>query len=139
MYKLFCEVNEMFNKLGFQLYTIREYKGKIDGTSIVVMGDLKYGRTVHSLIKFLSLYENVKIYGLEIKGLELPDSYKDFMKKRNVKYISCNKLTDVPSDVDFIYQTRVQQERLEDENLYLKAELKYLKKLRVVVQASKNQ
>ena len=99
------------------IYTIREYKGKIDGTRIAIMGDLKYGRTAHSMIKLLSLYKDITVYGFSVKGLELPQKYKDFLNERNVKYIECNTFNDIPNDIDFIYQTRVQMERLEDKNM----------------------
>ena len=99
------------------IYTIREYKGGADGTSIAIMGDLKYGRTAHSMIKLLSLYDDVTVYGFSVKGLELPQHYKDFLAARKVKYIECKTFNDIPSDVDFIYQTRVQLERLEENNL----------------------
>lgn len=96
------------------IYTIREYKGKVDGTRIAIMGDLKYGRTAHSMIKLISLYKNITVYGFSIKGLELPNKYKVFLKERNVKYIECKSFNDIPNDIDFIYQTRVQTERLEE-------------------------
>ena len=102
------------------LYTIRKYKGKIDNTKIAILGDLKYGRTAHSLIKLLSLYDSITIYGLSVRGLELQDEYKDFLKKNNITYIECETLEEIPCDVDFIYQTRVQMERLEDKNLKIK-------------------
>ena len=99
------------------VYTIKEQKGKVDGTQIAIMGDLKYGRTAHSLIKLLSLYDNIKIFGNSVKGLELPLQYKEFLKEKQVEYVECSSLNDIPSDIDFIYQTRVQMERLEDKNL----------------------
>lgn len=101
------------------VYTIRQYKGKIDGTRIAIMGDLKYGRTAHSMIKLLSLYNDITVYGFSVKGLELPRKYKDFLKERNVKYIECKSFEDIPSDIDFIYQTRVQLERLENSDLQI--------------------
>lgn len=99
------------------IYTIREYKGTVDCTKIAIMGDLKYGRTAHSMIKLLSLYNDITIYGFSVKGLELQQNYKDFLQSRNVKYIECASFSDIPDDIDFIYQTRVQMERLEDRNL----------------------
>ncbi|MCH5350977.1 MAG: aspartate carbamoyltransferase [Clostridiales bacterium] len=99
------------------IYTIREYRGKVDGTSIAVMGDLKYGRTVHSMLKLISLYDGVTVYGFPVKGLELPEFYKDFLAAKKVKYIECKTFTDIPKDVNFIYQTRVQTERLEDPDI----------------------
>ena len=99
------------------IYTIREYRGKVDGTSIAVMGDLKYGRTAHSMLKLISLYDGITVYGFSVKGLELPDYYKDFLAAKKVKYIECKAFTDIPTDVNFIYQTRVQTERIEDADL----------------------
>lgn len=99
------------------IYTVREYKGKVDGTRIAIMGDLKYGRTAHSMIKLISLYKSITVYGFPVKGLELPQKYKDFLKARNVEYIECKTFNDIPDDIDFIYQTRVQTERLEESNL----------------------
>lgn len=99
------------------VYTIREYHNGINGTKIAIMGDLKYGRTAHSMIKLLSLYKDIVVYGYSVKGLELPDKYKDYLEERNVKYIECKKFEDIPADIDFIYQTRVQTERLEEKNL----------------------
>lgn len=99
------------------IYTVREYRGKVDGTSIAVMGDLKYGRTAHSMLKLISLYDGITVYGFPVKGLELPEHYKEFLKSRNVKYVECKAFSDIPADVNFIYQTRVQTERLEDKGL----------------------
>ncbi len=99
------------------LYTIRQYKGKIDNIKIAILGDLKYGRTAHSLIKLLCLYNNITVYGFPVHGLELQENYKNFLKNNNVTYIECKSLNEIPYDVDFIYQTRVQKERLEDKNL----------------------
>ena len=102
------------------LYTIRKYKGIIDGSKIAILGDLKYGRTAHSLIKLVNLYNNITVYGLPIDGLELQDEYKNLLKNNNNAFIECKTLDDIPCDVDFIYQTRVQKERLEDKNLKIK-------------------
>jgi len=92
-------------------YTIYKNKGKLDGISCAILGDLMYGRTVHSLVKMLSLFDNVTIYGLSIESLTLPQEYIDFMQKKGVKYVPVKNLTDLPSDLDIIYQTRTQTER----------------------------
>ena len=92
-------------------YTIHKRKGKIDGVSVAVLGDLLYGRTIHSLIKLLSLYGDVKIYGLSIESLALPQEYIDYLAKRGITYTPVKSLTDLPSDLDIIYQTRTQTER----------------------------
>ncbi len=95
------------------LYTIREKRGKIDGVKVAILGDLTYGRTIHSLIKLLALYDNVEIYGLSKKEFMLPQEYIDFLKERNIEYKICNSFDDIPKDVDVMYHTRIQQERFE--------------------------
>lgn len=100
------------------LYTIREYKGGIDGISIVIMGDAKHGRTIHSLIKLLAIYKNITIYDFSIDGLCLPQEYITLLKQNNINYHYCFTIDDVPSDVDIIYQTRLQKERLQKNILY---------------------
>jgi len=95
------------------MYTIRQRKGDFNGLKVAISGDLLKGRTVHSLVKLLSLYDNVTIYGLSHKLLKLPQSYVDFMKKHGTEYISCSEFTDLPADLDVIYHTRTQLERLE--------------------------
>lgn len=95
------------------MYTIREKRGNIDGVKVAILGDLVYGRTIHSLIKLLSLYNNVEIYGLSKKDFMLPQEYVDFLKDRNIDYKVCNSFDDIPKDVDVLYHTRIQQERFE--------------------------
>ncbi|MCL2855257.1 MAG: aspartate carbamoyltransferase [Defluviitaleaceae bacterium] len=98
-------------------YTIYKNKGRLDNISVAILGDLLYGRTIHSLIKMLSLYENVTIYGLSIPQLALGQDYIDYIEKRGVKYIKVDKITDLPKDLDVIYQTRTQTERFEKEGI----------------------
>lgn len=95
------------------MYTIREKRGKIDGAKVAILGDLVYGRTIHSLIKLLALYDNIEIYGLSKKDFMLPQEYVDFLKEKNIKYTICNSFDDIPKDVDIMYHTRIQQERFE--------------------------
>ncbi|MCL2037854.1 aspartate carbamoyltransferase [Candidatus Saccharibacteria bacterium] len=95
------------------MYTIRQKKGDFNGLKVAISGDLLKGRTVHSLVKLLSLYDSVTIYGLSHKLLKLPQSYVDFMKEHDTKYIPCSEFTDLPADLDIIYHTRTQLERLE--------------------------
>ncbi len=95
------------------LYTIREKKGKIDGVKVAILGDLLYGRTIHSLIKLLSLYDNIEIYGLSKDAFALPEEYIDMLKSRNIEYKKCNSFDELPKDLDIIYHTRIQAERFE--------------------------
>lgn len=95
------------------MYTIREKRGKIDGVKVAILGDLVYGRTIHSLIKLLALYNDVEIYGLSKKDFMLPQEYIDFLKEKNINYTICNSFDDIPKDIDVMYHTRIQQERFE--------------------------
>ena len=93
------------------VFTLRAKKKKLNGLSVAIMGDLKYGRTSHSFVKLLSLYEDITVFGYAVKGLELGDDYIDFLKGRGVRYIPVNSFEEIPNDVDAIYQTRIQKER----------------------------
>lgn len=95
------------------LYTIKRKKGKIDGMKVAILGDLLYGRTIHSLIKLLSLYDNIEIYGLSKGAFALPKEYIDMLKARGIEYKKCNSFDDLPKDLDIIYHTRIQAERFE--------------------------
>lgn len=95
------------------LYTIREKKGKIDGMKVAILGDLKYGRTIHSLIKLLSLYDNIEIYGLSKDAFMLPEEYIEMLKEKNINYKICYSFDELPKDLDIIYHTRIQAERFE--------------------------
>jgi len=92
-------------------YTIHKNKGVIDGISCAILGDLLYGRTVHSLVKLLSLFNDITIYGLSIESLTLPKDYIDFMEKKGIRYVPVKDLSELPHDLDIIYQTRTQTER----------------------------
>ncbi len=95
------------------LYTIKRKKGKIDGTKVAILGDLLYGRTIHSLIKLLSLYDNIEIYGLSKEAFALPQEYIDMLKERGIEYKKCTSFDELPKDLDVIYHTRIQAERFE--------------------------
>ncbi len=95
------------------LYTIKKECGKLDGISIALMGDLKYSRTVHSLIKALTLFKT-KIYLISPETLMLPD---DFLEELNGN-IEKVDLEDVIDEIDVLYVTRIQRERFPDEEEY---------------------
>lgn len=95
------------------LYTIREKRGKIDGCKVAVLGDLLYGRTIHSLLRLLSLYENVEVYGLSKEVFALPQKYIDMLKEKGIEYKKCTSFDELPKDLDVIYHTRIQSERFE--------------------------
>ena len=97
------------------IYTMRKSKGNLDGIKVAVLGDLRYGRTVHSMLTLLSLYENITVYALSKEEFPLPQKYIDLLNKRNVKYIVCDRVNDIPKDVDVLYHTRIQTERFEED------------------------
>jgi aspartate carbamoyltransferase catalytic subunit len=94
------------------LYTIYDHRASLDQLSVAVLGDLRNGRTVHSLVKTLSLYKGLTIYGVSLLGLELGETYIRYIEERGGNYIACDSLDDVPSGVDVLYQTRIQRERM---------------------------
>ncbi|AGF48213.1 aspartate carbamoyltransferase catalytic subunit [Candidatus Kinetoplastibacterium oncopeltii TCC290E] len=102
------------------LYTIRtEFSrlGKsIDGSSVVMIGDLKYGRTVHSLLKLLSLYKGLKISLFSPPGLEMPDSIINYASVNGNHIDIKSSLEEGLDGVDVVYATRVQKERFENPN-----------------------
>lgn len=93
------------------LYTIYHYKPTFNGLKVAIVGDLLFGRTVHSLIKLLAIYKNISIYGLSGKYLKLPQEYIDYLTNRGAKYIPCQSFEELPVDLDIIYNTRTQLER----------------------------
>ena len=95
------------------VYTMREYKKRVDELCVAVIGDLQNGRTVHSLIELLTLYDKIKIFECSVNGLELPQKYINTILERGGEYKKCENIEDIPHDADALYCTRIQQERLE--------------------------
>nr|MDO8045003.1 aspartate carbamoyltransferase [Candidatus Baldrarchaeota archaeon] len=106
------------------LLTIKSEKGRIDGLKIALVGDLKYGRTVHSLAYALSLYD-VDLYFVSPEPLKMRENVLHDLKERNVTYHEYTKITDVISDVDVLYVTRIQKERFSDPAEYEKVRGSY--------------
>lgn len=102
------------------LMTIRELHGKLDNFTIGLCGDLKFGRTVHSLINSLIRYDNVKFILISPKELRVPDYIIDTLKEHNALYEEVEKLEDVMPQLDILYMTRVQRERFFNEDDYLR-------------------
>ncbi|GMO32364.1 MAG: aspartate carbamoyltransferase [Termitinemataceae bacterium] len=103
------------------LVTIRELRGKIDGITIGFCGDLKFGRTVHSLTEALSRYANVNLVFISPSELTIPTYIKrDILKKSNTQFIETERLEKVTGDLDVLYMTRVQRERFLNEEEYLR-------------------
>ena len=101
------------------LYTIKKEIGEIDNLNIALIGDLKFGRTVHSLSNALGLFNNIKIYLVSPPELRMPQEILIDLNKTNVKYEEVNNIEDIIDDVDVLYVTRIQKERFGDINDYL--------------------
>ena len=109
------------------LMTIRSLKGSLSNITIGLCGDLKFGRTVHSLINALVRYENVKFVLISPKELRVPDYIRhDVLEEGNVEYKEVEKLDDVMSELDILYMTRVQRERFFNEEEYLRLKDSYI-------------
>lgn len=99
-------------------YTIREELGSITGATITFLGDLKNGRTVHSLVKLLTNYSNIRICYVSPIGLEIPNEIKDYASIRGVEQTEYNDIRDVLGFTNVLYVTRVQSERFDNSESY---------------------
>lgn len=95
------------------VFTIREELGTCTGLTVTVVGDLKNGRTVHSLVKLLALY-GVKLNYVCPKGLEMPKEIQAFLKERGCSQYQTDNIEDVIASTDVLYVTRIQKERFSD-------------------------
>ena len=108
------------------LYTIKKEIGSIDNLKIALIGDLKFGRTVHSLSNALCLYDNVKIYLVSPPELKMPQEVLHDLDKTNVVYEEVNNIESIIDEVDVLYVTRIQKERFGDIDDYLKIKGAYI-------------
>ena len=103
------------------LLTIRSLNGKIGNMTIGLCGDLKFGRTVHSLINALVRYEGIKFILISPRELKVPDYIReDVLEKNNIPFEEVERLEDAMPELDILYMTRVQQERFFNEEEYLR-------------------
>ena len=100
------------------LMTIKAEKGKLSDFCIGMCGDLKYGRTVHSLVAALSRYENIKYVFISPKELKMPEEVLNILKQKNIEYTEVESLEGNILNLDILYMTRVQKERFKDEKQY---------------------
>ena len=108
------------------LYTIKNEIGSIDNLRIALIGDLKFGRTVHSLSQALGLFDNVKIYLVSPPELRMPQEVLIDLNKTNVEYEEVTSIENIIDDVDVLYVTRIQKERFGDIDDYLKIKGAYI-------------
>ena len=103
------------------LLTIQCEKHRLSNLTIGICGDLKFGRTVHSLITAMSKYKNIKFILISPQELKIPEYIKtDILEKNNIKYCETNNLEEYMSELDILYMTRVQKERFFNEDDYLR-------------------
>ena len=109
------------------LLTIRHEKGRFDGLTVGLCGDLKFGRTVHSLIEAMSRYTGVRFVLISPTELKLPGFVKQtYIKDKGIEYKQATRLEDVIGDLDILYMTRVQRERFFNEEEYLRLKDSYI-------------
>ncbi len=103
------------------LLTIKMEKGRLDNLTIGLCGDLKFGRTVHSLVAAMSRYKGIKFVLISPDELKLPSYVKDnYLKANGIEYVQTTSLEDVIGELDIVYMTRVQSERFFNEEDYLR-------------------
>ncbi len=107
------------------LYTINSERGKVDGLHIAMVGDLRYGRTVHSLSYLLGLYKDIRFTLISPKELTMPEKVTSFLDEKNIPYELHDDIS-AGVDCDVLYMTRVQQERFTDKSEYERLKLKYI-------------
>ena len=121
------------------LLTIQREKGTLNNLTVGFCGDLKFGRTVHSLISALSRYAGIKVVLVSPEELKLP-SYvkKDVLQQNNIPYVQTTSLEEVMPELDALYMTRVQRERFFNEEDYLRLKDSYILEPRKLENAKKD-
>lgn len=109
------------------LYSIKKTQGKLEDLNIFLVGDLKYGRTVHSLLMAMSHF-NPTFNFISPPTLRMPDEYKDYLDNKGIKYYEHDEFTGIISEADIMYVTRVQRERFSDPIEYEKVKNAYVLK-----------
>ena len=108
------------------LLTIRREKGRLNQLVIGCCGDLKFGRTVHSLIHAMMRYKSIRCVFISPKELRVPDYVLETLHKSGISYVEVEKLEDVIGTLDVLYMTRVQRERFFNEEEYLRLKDSYV-------------
>ena len=109
------------------LLTIQCEKGRLSNLTIGICGDLKFGRTVHSLITAMSRYQNIKFVLISPKELKIPDYIKkEVLEKNHIEYIETDNLEEKMPHLDILYMTRVQKERFFNEDDYIRLKDYYI-------------
>ena len=120
------------------LLTIHREKGRKDNMTVGLCGDLKFGRTVHSLISALSRYEGIKFVLISPEELKLPSYVKNMIKEHGLEYVQTTDLENAMPSLDVLYMTRVQRERFFNEEDYLRLKDSYILTPQKLVNAKKD-
>ncbi len=110
------------------MYSILKTQGSLDNINLFMVGDLKYGRTVHSLLMAMSEFENPIFNFIAPEELLMPAEYKLFLKNKGIRYFEHSEFNEIISEADIIYMTRVQKERFADPIEYEKVKNIYILK-----------
>jgi aspartate carbamoyltransferase catalytic subunit len=116
------------------LATIQECQGGLEGMSIAFVGDLKYGRTVHSLAQ-ASAHFNMRLYFVTSEGLEMPEEICDDLRKKGVRFSLHKSIEEVVDKVDILYMTRIQEERFPNKALYERLKNNFVLQLKTLKSA----
>ncbi|MCY9845681.1 aspartate carbamoyltransferase [Vibrio caribbeanicus] len=119
------------------LFSIAETQGKLDGINIAFVGDLKYGRTVHSLTQALAKFDNVRFFFVAPKALAMPDYICEELEDAGIEYSCHTEMDTVIPQLDILYMTRVQKERF-DESEYAHIKSAYVLNAKLLEEARSN-
>ncbi|WP_055079235.1 aspartate carbamoyltransferase [Lagierella massiliensis] len=120
------------------LLTIMQTKGTFENLTIGLCGDLKFGRTVHSLVKAMSMYPNNKFVFISPEELKIPEYIKINLRSKNIEFVETEKLSSVMGELDILYMTRVQRERFFNEEDYIRLKDSYILTLEKLEDAKKD-
>lgn len=110
--------NEHPTQTLLDLYAIQTTQGEIDGKTIAMVGDLKYGRVPHSLAKALTKFDGVKQIWVAPDSLQMPDQYTEAVERAGGEYVKTDSMQEALAEADIVYMTRVQAERFDDPTEY---------------------
>ena len=119
------------------LFTIKECQKKLDGLEIAMVGDLKYGRTVHSLAQALTHF-NARLYFVAPPSLQMPSYINDDLKRTGIKFSLHENLAGIINKVDVLYMTRIQEERFSDKSEYERLKNVFILKKNMLENVKKN-
>ena len=120
------------------LLTIKRRKGRLNNLTIGLCGDLKFGRTVHSLIEAMLRYENIEFVLISPNELQVPDYVKEAMNEAGAKWKEVTSLEDALPELDILYMTRIQRERFFNEEDYIRLKDSYILDLEKLSNAKKD-